>query len=257
MSAFNEEKVLSVHHWTDRLFTFTTTRDQSLRFSNGHFTMIGLRVNNKPLLRAYSIVSANYEEHLEFLSIKVPDGPLTSRLQHIQVGDSIIVGRKPTGTLVIDYLLPGRRLYLMSTGTGLAPFMSIIRDPATYEKFEQVVLVHGVRQVDELAYHDLLVEHLPNHEFLGEMVTSQLRYYPTVTRETYKNMGRVTELIENGKLTSDLGLPALDAAEDRVMICGSPAMLRDLKHMLETRGFKEGNTSTPGDFVIERAFAEQ
>ena len=257
MSAFNEEKVLSVHHWTDRLFTFTTTRDQSLRFSNGHFTMIGLKVNNKPLLRAYSIVSANYEEHLEFLSIKVPDGPLTSRLQHIQVGDSIIVGRKPTGTLVIDYLLPGRRLYLMSTGTGLAPFMSIIRDPATYEKFEQVVLVHGVRQVDELAYHDLLVEHLPNHEFLGEMVTSQLRYYPTVTRETYKNMGRITELVETGKLTNDLGLPALDAAQDRVMICGSPAMLRDLKHMLESRGFKEGNTSTPGDFVIERAFAEQ
>ena len=257
MSAFNEEKVLSVHHWTDRLFTFTTTRDQSLRFLNGHFTMIGLKVNNKPLLRAYSIVSANYEEHLEFLSIKVPDGPLTSRLQHIQVGDSIIVGRKPTGTLVIDYLLPGRRLYLMSTGTGLAPFMSIIRDPATYEKFEQVILVHGVRQVDELAYHDLLVEHLPNHEFLGEMVTSQLRYYPTVTRETYKNMGRVTELIETGKLTSDLGLPALNAAHDRVMICGSPAMLRDLKHMLEGRGFKEGNTSTPGDFVIERAFAEQ
>jgi ferredoxin--NADP+ reductase len=145
----------------------------------------------------------------------------------------------------------------MSTGTGLAPFMSIIRDPATYEKFEQVVLVHGVRQVDELAYHDLLVEHLPNHEFLGEMVTSQLRYYPTVTRETYKNMGRVTELIESGKLTNDLGLPALDAAQDRVMICGSPAMLRDLKHMLESRGFKEGNTSTPGDFVIERAFAEQ
>ena len=257
MSAFNEEKVLSVHHWTDRLFTFTTTRDQSLRFLNGHFTMIGLKVNNKPLLRAYSIVSANYEEHLEFLSIKVPDGPLTSRLQHIQVGDSIIVGRKPTGPLVIDYLLPGRRLYLMSTGTGLAPFMSIIRDPATYEKFEQVILVHGVRQVDELAYHDLLVEHLPNHEFLGEMVTSQLRYYPTVTRETYKNMGRVTELIETGKLTSDLGLPALNAADDRVMICGSPAMLRDLKHMLEGRGFKEGNTSTPGDFVIERAFAEQ
>ena len=257
MSAFNEEKVLSVHHWTDRLFTFTTTRDQSLRFSNGHFTMIGLKVNNKPLLRAYSIVSANYEEHLEFLSIKVPDGPLTSRLQHIQVGDSIIVGRKPTGTLVIDYLVPGKRLYLMSTGTGLAPFMSIIRDPATYEKFEQVILVHGVRQVDELAYHDLLVEHLPNHEFLGEMVTSQLRYYPTVTRETYKNMGRVTELIETGKLTNDLGLPALDAAHDRVMICGSPAMLRDLKHMLEGRGFKEGNTSTPGDFVIERAFAEQ
>lgn len=257
MSAFNEERVLSVHHWTDRLFTFTTTRDQSLRFSNGHFTMIGLRVDGKPLLRAYSIVSPNYEEHLEFLSIKVPDGPLTSRLQHIKVGDTIIVGRKPTGTLLIDYLLPGKRLYLLSTGTGLAPFMSIIRDPETYEKFEQVVLVHGVRQVDELAYHDLLLEHLPEHEFLGEMIKGKLLYYPTVTREPYRNMGRVTDLIENGKLFSDLGLPQIDPAHDRVMICGSPAMLRDLKHMLEQRNFKEGNTSRPGDFVIERAFAEQ
>jgi len=257
MSAFNEERVLSVHHWTDKLFTFTTTRDPSLRFSNGHFTMIGLRVNEKPLLRAYSIVSANYEEHLEFLSIKVPNGPLTSRLQHIQPGDTIIVGRKPTGTLLIDYLLPGKRLYLLSTGTGLAPFMSIVRDPETYEKFEQVILVHGVRQVDELAYHDLLVEHLPNHEFLGELVSSKLRYYPTVTREAYKNMGRVTNLIENGKIFDDLQVPQLDPANDRVMICGSPAMLRDLKQMLEQRGFKEGNTSIPGDFVIERAFAEQ
>ncbi|WP_194722603.1 ferredoxin--NADP reductase [Noviherbaspirillum malthae] len=257
MSALHEERVLSVHHWTDRLFTFTTTRDPALRFSNGHFTMIGLRVEGKPLLRAYSIVSANYEDHLEFLSIKVPEGPLTSRLQHIKVGDTIIVGRKPTGTLLIDYLLPGRRLYLLSTGTGLAPFMSIIRDPETYEKFEQVVLVHGVRQVDELAYHDVLMEHLPNHEFLGELVTSKLRYYPTVTREQYKNMGRITDLISSGKLCTDLGTPPLNAKEDRVMICGSPAMLRDLKRMLEEGGFKEGNTSTPGDFVIERAFAEQ
>jgi ferredoxin--NADP+ reductase len=257
MSAFNEEKVLTVHHWTDRLFTFTTTRDPALRFSNGHFTMIGLRVDGKPLLRAYSIVSANYEDHLEFLSIKVPDGPLTSRLQHIQVGDTIVVGRKPTGTLVLDYLLPGKRLYLLSTGTGLAPFMSIIRDPDTYERFEQIVLVHGVRQVDELAYHDLLTEHLPAHEVLGELVTSQLRYYPTVTRENYRTMGRVTELMANGKMFDDLRLPHLDAAHDRVMICGSPGMLRDIKHMLEGRGFKEGNTSKPGDFVIERAFAEQ
>ncbi|HEY9238110.1 MAG TPA: ferredoxin--NADP reductase [Burkholderiaceae bacterium] len=257
MSAFNEETVLSVHHWTDKLFTFTTTRDPALRFSNGHFTMIGLRVNNKPLLRAYSIVSANYEEHLEFLSIKVPDGPLTSRLQHIQVGEKIIVGRKPTGTLVIDYLTPGKHLYLLSTGTGLAPFMSIIRDPETYERFEQVILVHGVRTKDELAYHDLVTEHLPAHEFLGDMVTSKLRYYPTVTREAYKNMGRVTELMETGKMFTDLGLPPLDPVHDRVMICGSPGMLRDLKHMLEGRGFKEGNTSTPGAFVIERAFAEQ
>jgi ferredoxin/flavodoxin---NADP+ reductase len=257
MSAFHEERVLSVHHWTDRLFTFTTTRDAALRFSNGHFTMIGLRVNDKPLLRAYSIASANYEDHLEFLSIKVEEGPLTSRLQHIQVGDSIIVGRKPTGTLVVDYLLPARRLYMFATGTGLAPFMSIVRDPSTYEKFEQIVLVHGVRQVDELAYHDFLIDHLPSHEFLGDMVSTQMHYYPTVTRETYRNMGRITDLIENGKLMSDLELPALDPTQDRAMICGSPAMLRDLKRLLEQRGFKEGNTSTPGDFVIERAFAEK
>ena len=257
MSAFTEERVLSVHHWTDRLFTFTTTRDAGLRFSNGHFTRIGLLVDGKPLLRAYSIVSANYEEHLEFLSIKVPEGPLTSRLQHIRVGDTIIVGKKPTGTLVVDYLLPGKRLYMLSTGTGLAPFMSIVRDPETYDKYEQVILVHGVRQVDELAYHDVLVEHLPNHEFLGELVSSKLRYYPTVTRESYRHMGRVTELIASGKLAADLQVPALDPAHDRVMICGSPAMLRDLKTLLEGRGFKEGNTSTPGDFVIERAFVEQ
>jgi ferredoxin--NADP+ reductase len=257
MSAISEERVISVHHWTDRLFTFTTTRDAGLRFSNGHFTMIGLRVEGKPLLRAYSIVSANYEDHLEFLSIKVPDGPLTSRLQHVQVGDAIVVGRKPTGTLLIDYLTPAKRLFLMSTGTGLAPFMSIVRDPATYEKFEQVILVHGVREVDELAYHDLLVEHLPQHEFLGEMVRTQLRYYPTVTREPYRNMGRITELIETGKLFADLDLPPLDATGDRLMICGGPAMLRDLKHALERRGFHEGNTSAPGDFVIERAFVEQ
>ena len=248
---------MSVHHWTDRLFTFTTTRDASLRFSNGHFTMIGLRVNDKPLLRAYSIVSANYEEHLEFLSIKVPEGPLTSRLQHIQVGDTVIVGKKPTGTLLIDYLLPGKRLYLLSTGTGLAPFMSIIRDPATYEAFEQVILVHGVRQADELAYHDLVVDHLPQHEFLGEMIAKQLLYYPTVTRESYRNMGRVTDLMANGKMFTDLNLPHLDPAHDRVMLCGSPAMLKDLKHMLETWGFDEGNTSKPGGFVIERAFAEK
>jgi ferredoxin--NADP+ reductase len=257
MSAFNEERVLTVHHWTDRLFSFTTTRDQAFRFSNGHFTMIGLKQENgKPLLRAYSIASPNYEEHLEFLSIKVPDGPLTSRLQHIQPGDKIIVGRKPTGTLLIDYLLPGKRLYLLGTGTGLAPWMSVIRDPATYEKFEQVILVHGVRQVNELAYYEYITVDLPKHEFLGEIVTSQLKYYPTVTREPFKNRGRITNLLETGKLEDDLGLPRLNPAEDRVMICGSPEMLRDLKHMMEARQFVEGNTSTPGDFVIERAFAE-
>ncbi|MDT0139063.1 ferredoxin--NADP reductase [Acidovorax sp. PRC11] len=257
MSAFNEERVLSVHHWTDRLFSFTTTRDTSLRFSNGHFTMIGLKVDGKPLLRAYSIASANYEEHLEFLSIKVPDGPLTSRLQNIQVGDSIVVGRKPTGTLLIDYLLPAKRLYLISTGTGLAPFLSVIRDPDTYEKFEEVVLVHGVRQVNELAYHDFITQELPQHEFLGEMVAKQLKYYPTVTREPFRNQGRINDLIENGKLFTDLGVPPLDPLVDRVMLCGSPEMLASLKAILEKRDFEEGNTTKPGDFVIERAFVEK
>jgi ferredoxin--NADP+ reductase len=257
MSAFSEQTVLSVKHWTDRLFTFTTTRETAVRFSNGHFTMIGLQVNGKPLLRAYSIVSANYEDHLEFLSIKVPDGPLTSRLQHVQPGDKIIVGRKPTGTLVTDYLLPGKRLIMFATGTGLAPFMSIVRDPDTYERYEQVVLVHGVRTVDELAYHDLLVEHLPQHEILGDLVSGKLRYYPTVTREAFRNTGRVTELLKTGKLFEDLELPPLDVAGDRVMICGSPAMLRDLRAILEERGFDEGSTSTPGHFVVERAFAEK
>jgi ferredoxin--NADP+ reductase len=257
MSAFLEEKVLSVHHWTDRLFSFTTTRDQALRFSNGHFTMIGLRGDNgKPLLRAYSIASANYEEHLEFLSIKVQDGPLTSKLQHIQVGDTIVVGRKPTGTLLIDYLTPAKRLYLIGTGTGLAPFMSIIRDPETYERFEQVVLLHGVREVKELAYHDYITQELPQNEFLGELVSQQLLYYPTVTRESYVHQGRVTDLLENGQISADLNIPLLNPAEDRVMICGSPEMLRDLKALCEKRGFVEGNTSTPGQFVIERAFVE-
>src|SRR5690606_8271667 len=256
MSAFHEEQVLSVHHWTNRLFSFTTTRDRSLRFSNGHFTMIGLEDGGRKLMRAYSIVSPNYEDHLEFLSIKVPGGPLTSKLQHIKPGDTIIVGRKPTGTLLIDYLRPGRRLYLLATGTGLAPFMSVVRAPEPYERFEQVILVHSVREVDELAYHDYLVEHLPSHEFLGDLVTSKLRYYPTVTREEFVHTGRITELIESGKLLADLGVPALDPANDRVMLCGSPAMLRDLKQMFGASGFREGNTSTPGDYVVERAFAE-
>ncbi len=256
MSAFHEEKVLSVHHWTDSLFSFTTTRDTGLRFSNGHFTMIGLMVNNKPLLRAYSIVSPNYEEHLEFLSIKVPDGPLTSRLQHISVGDTIIVGKKPTGTLLIDYLLPGKNLYLLSTGTGLAPFLSVIRDPETFDRFDKVIVVHGVRQVNELAYHDYITQELPKHELLGEMIQEKLLYYPTVTRESYIHQGRVTELIESGKLFKDLNMPVFDPAIDRVMICGGPQMLKDLKKIFEERSFKEGTTTTPGDFVVERAFAE-
>ena len=257
MSAFLEEKVLSVHHWTDTLFSFTTTRDSALRFSNGHFTMIGLKQpNGKPLLRAYSIASANYEEHLEFLSIKVQDGPLTSQLQHIKEGDTIIVGKKPTGTLLIDYLLPAKNLYLLGTGTGMAPWMSIIRDPETYERFEKVVLVHGVRFINELAYRDYITKELPEHEFLGEIVREQLVYYPTVSREPFEREGRITTQIESGQMARELGLPELNPETDRVMICGSPHMLRDLKALCEARGFKEGNTTTPGDFVIERAFVE-
>ncbi|MDP2219388.1 MAG: ferredoxin--NADP reductase [Hydrogenophaga sp.] len=254
MSAFLEERVLSVHHWTDRLFSFTTTRDPALRFSNGHFTMIGLRVNGKPLLRAYSIASPNYAEHLEFLSIKVPDGPLTSRLQHIQVGDALTVGRKPTGTLLIDYLLPAKRLYLLATGTGLAPFLSTIRDPDTYEKFDQVILVHGVREVKELAYRDYIQNVLQQDPFLGELVTRQLLYYPTVTREAFEHQGRIPQLLADGVIAQDLGLPLVNPLEDRIMICGSPEMLRDLKDWVQRLGFEEGNTSRPGDFVIERAF---
>jgi ferredoxin--NADP+ reductase len=214
-------------------------------------------VDGKPLLRAYSVASANYEEHLEFLSIKVPDGPLTSRLQHLQPGDTVVVGRKPTGTLVTDYLNPGKRLFLLSTGTGLAPFMSIVRDPEVYERFEQVVLVHGVREVAELAYRQYLTEELPRHEFLGEMVSAQLRYVPTVTREPFPTMGRIPDLIRNGELARLVGGPDLDPATDRAMICGSSAMLRELKGLLEERGFAEGSTSRPGDFVIERAFVDQ
>jgi ferredoxin/flavodoxin---NADP+ reductase len=253
---FNEETVLSVRHWTPTLFSFTTTRDQAFRFSNGHFTMLGLPVNGKPLLRAYSIASANYEEHLEFFSIKVPDGPLTSRLQHLKEGDKVLIGRKPTGTLLVDYLLPGKRLYLLGTGTGLAPYLSLIRDPATYEKFEKVVLVHGCRTVAELAYQKLITEDLPTHEFLGDMISQQLIYYPTVTREPYKHQGRITDLLKTGKLQLDMGLPALDPGADRAMICGSPAMLRDLREFFAGVGFSEGTTTRPGAFVVERAFVE-
>lgn len=257
MSNFFEEQVLSVHHWTDRLFSFTTTRDPGFRFRTGEFTMIGLKVDGRPLLRAYSVVSPAWAETLEFFSIKVPNGPLTSRLQHIKVGDAITVGRKATGTLVMDNLLPGKTLYLLGTGTGLAPFLSVIRDPETYERFEKVVLVHGCRHVADLAYEELITQELPAHEFLGEEIAAKLLYYPTVTREPFRNTGRISTLLESGKLCADVGLPPLDAATDRVMICGSPAMMVDLKTLLESRGFAEGSGSEPGHFVIEKAFAER
>ncbi len=258
MAAFNTERVLSVHHWNDTLFSFKTTRDPALRFHNGHFVMIGLEIEGKPLMRAYSIASANYEENLEFLSIKVPNGPLTSRLQHLQEGDSVLVSRKPVGTLVVDDLLPGKHLYLFATGTGLAPFMSIIKDPEVYERFEKVILVHGVRWVSELAYADFIQNELPANEFFGDMVQGKLVYYPLVTREPFRHSGRITHAIETGKLWQDLGLPALDPAQDRAMLCGSPHMLADVGAMLDARGFKvSGGIGQPGDYVIERAFVEK
>jgi ferredoxin--NADP+ reductase len=257
MSAFQTETVTSVRHWTDRLFSFTATRDPSFRFVNGQFTMIGLTVENRPLVRAYSMVSSNYDDRLEFFSIKVPNGPLTSRLQHIAVGDPLLVGRKPVGTLIQDSLLPGATLYLLATGTGLAPFLSIIKDPTVYERFERIVLVHGCRTVAELAYSDFITEELPQDEFLGDLVRGRLLYYPTVTREPYRHNGRITALLESGTLGRDLHLPPLDRTSDRVMLCGSPAMLSDLTGLLTRAGFEEGSTSAPGHFVIEKAFAER
>jgi ferredoxin--NADP+ reductase len=258
MSTLGTERVLSVHHWNDSLFTFRTTRDQSLRFTNGQFVMIGMEVNGKPLMRAYSIASANYEEHLEFFSIKVQEGPLTSRLQHLKVGDPLLVSKKPTGTLVLRDLKPGRRLFMFATGTGLAPFMSLIHDPETYERFEKVILIHGVRWTNELAYHDYIEEDLKEHEYLGELIRDKLIYYPTVTREPFRNEGRQTELIQSGKLFDDLNEPPLDPATDRGMICGSPAMLKEISAMLNDFGFQiSPHIGVAGDYVIERAFVEQ
>lgn len=257
MSAFQEETVLSVHHWTDRLFSFTTTRNRSFRFRNGQFSMIGLPVDGKPLLRAYSIASPNYDDKLEFFSIKVPDGPLTSRLLHIVPGDKIIIGQKATGTLLLDNLLPGKHLYLLGTGTGLAPFLSLIRDPETYEHFEKVVLVHGTREVAELAYADMIEKELPEDDFLGDYVRDKLVYYPTVTREPFRNRGRITELLESNQLTDDIGLPALDPENDRIMICGSHALNTDLVSILTQRGFVEGSSGAPGSYVVEKAFVER
>jgi ferredoxin/flavodoxin---NADP+ reductase len=258
MSAYTQETVLSVRHWTDSLFSFTTTRSPSFRFSNGQFTMMGLETDGgRPLVRAYSMASPNYEDTLEFFSIKVPDGPLTSRLQHIKQSDRILVSKKPTGTLVVDNLLPGRFLYLLSTGTGLAPFMSIIRDPDTYERYEKVVLVHGCRQVAELAYGERITADLPRDELIGEYVREKLIYYPTVTREPFHNRGRITDLITSGQLFRDVDLPSLETEQDRVMLCGSPQMLKDMRIVLEERGFIEGSVSEPGTFVVEKAFVER
>ncbi|MPV86517.1 ferredoxin--NADP reductase [Ostreibacterium oceani] len=251
------EKVTAVHHWNETLFSFKTTRQPTFRFKNGHFIMIGLEVEGKPLMRAYSIASANYEDELEFLSIKVPDGPLTSRLQKIQVGDELLMSDKSTGTLVTDYILPGKNLWLISTGTGLAPFMSIIKDPEIYEQFDKVILTHGVRYVSELAYNKYITEALPNNEFFGEWVKDKLLYYPTVTREPYQHQGRITDLIKYGKINLDLGLPPMNPEVDRFMVCGSPSMLKDTCAILNAMGFREGTKKEQGHYAIERAFVEQ
>lgn len=251
---FFQERVLTVHHWTDRLFSFTCTRDPSFRFGAGQFAMIGLVVDGKPLVRAYSMVSPPWEEHLEFLSIKVQHGPLTSRLQHIRPGDHVLIGKKATGTLVTDNLIPGGTLWFFATGTGLAPFMSLIREPETYDRFDRIVLVHTVRQVAELAYRDLISKDLPNHELLGELVAGRLTYVPSVTREPFARQARITTMIEDGSLTADLGLPPLSPERDRAMLCGSEAMNADVRALLEARGFVEGSNSTPGSYVVEKAF---
>ena len=248
------EKVTSVQHYTDRLFRFRMTRPDGFRFRSGEFAMIGLMVGDKPIYRAYSIASPAWDEELEFFSIKVPNGPLTSHLQAIKPGDTVLMRKKPTGTLVLDALTPGRRLYMFSTGTGIAPFASLIRDPETYEKFEEVILTHTCRDVAELKYGFDLVEEIRNHEFLNEIVGDKLKHYATVTREDYPFKGRITTLIENGKLFADLGVPALDPEIDRGMICGSSAMLKDTKELLEKAGLNEGANNKPAEFVIERAF---
>jgi len=257
VSQFHQERVLSVHHWTERLFSFQTTRAPSFRFRSGQFVMMGLEAEKKPLLRAYSLASPYYADTLEFFSIKVPNGPLTSRLQHLREGDEILVGRKPTGTLVLDNLRAGRTLYLFGTGTGLAPFLSIARDPEAYERFEHVVVAHGVRWLKDLAYSDYLSHELPSDEFVGDLVREKLLYYPTVTREPFRNTGRLSKAISGNAMTDALGLPPLNHEQDRVMLCGSPAMLADIRAILDARGFEEGNTGEPGDYVVEKAFVDK
>jgi ferredoxin--NADP+ reductase len=255
-ATFFVEKVTYVEHWTDELFTLRTTRDPTFRFTSGQFVMLGLYVEGKPLVRAYSIVSAAYADELEFYSIKVQDGPLTSRLQHVKVGDEVLVGKKPTGTLILDGLRPGQNLYMLGTGTGLAPFLSLVRDPETYERFDKVVVTHTTRHVADLNYRRFLEHDLPNDPDLGELVAPKLIYYPSVTRDPFVHQGRITDLIQSGQLFRDIGLPPFDKERDRVMLCGGPSVLVDLKQLLLDRGYEEGSVASPGDFVLERAFVE-
>jgi ferredoxin--NADP+ reductase len=257
MSNILRETVLEVHHWTENLFTLKTTRDPGFRFDSGEFAMMGLEVDGRPLLRAYSVVSAPYDEQLEFLSIKVPNGPLTSRLQHVKPGDTILVNRKATGTLLLHNLEPGKNLWLLSTGTGLAPFLSIIKDPTVYERFDRVILTHTVRNKNELVCGEKALEDLKQNEYIGELAAEKLIYYPTVTREPFQNEGRITDLIRSGKVFTDLGLEPLNPADDRVMICGNPHMTAELTKYMEDQGFEMGANNKPGTFVIEKAFAQR
>jgi ferredoxin--NADP+ reductase len=249
------QTVTQVRHWTERLFSFRVTRPQSLRFRSGEFVMIGLLDDKgRPLLRAYSIASPSWDDELEFYSIKVPDGPLTSRLQHIRPGDQIILRPKPVGTLVLDALLPGKRLWFLATGTGIAPFAALMRDPETYEKFQQVIMMHTCREAAELAYGRQLVEGLHDDPLIGEMVEGKLLYYPTTTREPTVRMGRITDNLTSGKVFADLGLPPMDAGHDRAMVCGSLAFNLDVKAVLEGFGLREGANSEPREYVVEKAF---
>ncbi|SMH37908.1 ferredoxin--NADP reductase [Mesorhizobium australicum] len=248
------ERVVSVTHYTDRLFSFRITRPQSLRFRSGEFVMIGLPNAEKPVYRAYSVASPAWDDELEFYSIKVQDGPLTQHLQKIQPGDIVLLRPKPTGTLVLDALTPGKRVFMIATGTGIAPFASLIREPETYDKFEQVILTNTCRDAADLQYGNELAAMASEDPLIGEMAGGKLVYYATTTREETPNMGRITTLIENGKLFSDLGIRPLDPATDRVMLCGSMAMIKDVAALLEARGFTEGSNSAPAEFVLERAF---
>ncbi|MEM8988643.1 MAG: ferredoxin--NADP reductase [Pseudomonadota bacterium] len=248
------ETVLDVHHWTDELFSFRLTRPQSFRFRSGEFIMIGLMDGPKPLLRAYSIASPAWDDGLDFYSIKVQDGPLTSRLQHIKKDEQVLLGKKPTGTLVLDALKPGARLFLLSTGTGVAPFASLLRDPETYEKFQSVVLTHTCRKVADLAYSTALVDGLKDDPLVGEIAPDRVLYYATATREDFKRQGRITDLISSGAFFSDIGIDGFNPETDRVMICGSTAMIADTQALVEAAGLDEGSNAAPGAFVIEKAF---
>lgn len=251
----NAQIVTEVTHWTDRLFSFRLTRPQTLRFRSGEFVMIGLMGDNgKPLLRAYSIASPSWDETLEFYSIKVPDGPLTSKLQKIEVGDQVILRPKPVGTLVVDALLPGKRLYMVATGTGIAPFASLLRDPEVYEKFDEVIFTHTCRGVADLEYGRQLVEGLESDPLIGEFVAGKVKYVPTTTQEESPNMGRITDWMSSGKLYEHLGVAPMDPKTDRVMICGSMGLNKDMKAILEAAGLNEGANSEPGEFVLEKAF---